>query len=434
MIETQARLLPRVEQDIDDALLQVENAFSSGIQYEPQTTLSDYDILAETRLLVDVQTSLRVGPFVEGSYATKLVGRPNEWVVTQDGAALPGDNTYGINNPLEMRAWHAPNADEEARLIMEKGRRPDLALSPTKEATVKEAKESNFMFVQLYGRRGENHGGDTGTVACLSTGLSWDRQTPMEDCAREIARRIAGDPEAPIVWFGPHKGLVVVRGRQSPEEMAKRLVESPREAYNKYMPHLAKAQNAIQDERQETILGPAGKGKDFAAYFRGEEKPLERAFKEDGGLGMAWKYEQRGEDLVGVNPDNKEQTMMSLAENGYDQDIDMKNKLYAANTNINQPHEDNTYVIEFNFDPTATCCGFSSNAQEVNTVQENSAWAGGDFQQAYTAMNSRFETQYVFVESEKESRCTEKNKCDKGKCSHIKQKKQREQELVADAV
>lgn len=309
---------------------------------------------------IELNPPFKVVPFVEGSYLTKLPGKENEWVMTQDGAPLPGDGTtYGIGNPLPMRAWHAPNAGERARRIMEKGRRPDKPLSPFKEATLKEAQESYFFFPQIYGRRGTKYGANTSTVACLSTGLPWDRQTSIEDSARQILRSIAGDENAPIIWFGPHKAITVVRGSQTPREMATRLVESPVSAYEAYMPHLANAVKEIRNRRRETILGPGGKADEFEADFHGMPRPLERAFKEDGAEGMEWKYK----DLVGINPDGGPQTMRSLAENGYEEDFDMKNKIVSVEVNIDQSDNENIYVVEVNFDKSATCCGFSSNAQ-----------------------------------------------------------------------
>src|SRR5581483_4590826 len=104
-----------------------------------ERAFSDFSRFGEASIVAEPRPSVDITPFNNESFIMQL--GQNEWVVTQPGASLPGEPTYGKDSPLAMRAWHAPNAGEKARAILETGRRPDIALSAEREATFEELRE-----------------------------------------------------------------------------------------------------------------------------------------------------------------------------------------------------------------------------------------------------------------------------------------------------
>ena len=124
------------------------------------------------------------------------------------------ERSYGIGKPMQMIMREAPNAGKEAQRVWEKGKpAEELLLFPDRKIGVEEAIRNSFAFVQIAGMKA----GESSTVANISTGLTWDRQTPIENCAQEIVKNIGGS-EVQFVWFGPHKLVGFVKGDEQPEE------------------------------------------------------------------------------------------------------------------------------------------------------------------------------------------------------------------------
>ena len=269
------------------------------------------------------------------------------------------ERSYAIGKPMEMIMREAPNAGEEAHRIWEKGKPAgEPLLSPDWEAGVEEAIRNSFAFVQIAGMKA----GESAAVANISTGLTWDRQTPIEDCAQEIVQRIGGS-EVQLVWFGPHKLVGFVKG-ELPEDKLTRLVDAPTKAYETHFPHLAKAQSEIQKRRVKDILDPFnGTGRKFLSIFNGEEN-LDRAYR-DNGYSFVWGTQKIDETLMGTNLDNKLQSVAELAT-----DEDTKQMLKAMQKFFSGTDSDNRYFIEFDFSETVSCCNISFNAQH----EESHVW------------------------------------------------------------
>lgn len=255
---------------------------------------------------------------------------------------------------MEMIMHSAPNAGEEARRVWEKGKPVgEPLLSPDLETGVEEAIRNSFAFVQVAGMRA----GDSAMVANISTGLTWDRQTPMEDCAQEIVQRIGGS-EVQLVWFGPHKLVGFVREDKRPEDKLTRLVDAPTKAYITHFPHLARAQNEIQKRRADDILDPLnGTSRMFLSIFNGEEN-LDRAYQDNGKYSFVWGTQKIDDILMGTNLDNESQSVATLAT-----DKDTKQMLEAMQKFFSGTDSQNRYFIEFDFSETVSCCNISFNAQ-----------------------------------------------------------------------
>jgi len=274
------------------------------------------------------------------------------------------ERDYGIGKPMEMIMQSAPNAGEEGRRIWEKGMpaAAEIIISPDQEIGVKEAIRNSFSFVQIAGMRA----GESSMVANISTGFSWDRQTPMEDAAQEIVGIIGGN-EVQLVWFGPHKLVGLVKGDQKPEDKLASLVYAPVGAYERYFPNLARAQREIQRRRVGEILGSNGNGRKFLDIFNGEEN-LDRAYRDDGQYSFVWGTQKIDDMLVATNLDNKPQSITELAT-----DEDTKQMLEAMQEFFKGTDAQNRYFIEFDFSQTASCVNISSNAQH------GSIWAWDTF-------------------------------------------------------
>lgn len=296
--------------------------------------------------------------FVPGSKIVAL-GR-NEWFVSVGDASLPSERSYGVGNPMPMRAEHAPGAGRRAQAIMEAGRAKEEILPVGEEVkSIKKALEHTRAFIEL------KAGNNPDTVACVSQGLTWDRQSPIEDVGRQMARSVVGE-DAQIVWFGPHKFIAIGRKQDAPELLLDKFVEAPRKPYEEHLAHLSTAQNRIQNRRLGTLAPWSPKGKQFIADYNGGESELVQAFQADGGWGeFGWNYKKQNGEWVGIDADGKPQKMMDLVHNNhYEEDADMKNKITAENQLMSSEEFQELVVFTFNFDISAVCCGFSSNAQQ----------------------------------------------------------------------
>ena len=328
----------------------------------------EWGIIAENSPKLDNRLPFEVRPYVEGSHLVQL--GPREWVMTKDGESLPYTNSYSEDNPIPMRAWHAPRAGYQARNIMESGRTQESLLSTKEEVSLEEGMENTRAFMNLFTRKG---GKTTSRVAAISTGLISDRQTRMDECMREISDNIFQD--ATIIWFGPHKFLAFAKGKYDVNDLLQKFVDAPREPYNKHLKHLAKAQNMWQDKRVIDILDSVvGTGNEFIADGNGRDTELTMAFRE-GGDSFQYAYDEVGGELIGVNPDGEKQSMTELIEGAYEQDFDMQNMLSVLQDYFTQYQEVNEgpvregdlkdlFALMVTFDETAVCCGFSSNAQQ----------------------------------------------------------------------
>jgi hypothetical protein len=93
-------------------------------------------------------------------------------------------------------------------------------------------------------------------------------------------------------------------------------------------------------------------------------------------------------------------------------------------------HENATWIL-VDSGPTVGDCA-EACARFFEMKEQMGRMGGDSFQQVYSALAPRFEAR-IYIETEKEAGCTARTKCEKGKCQHVKQKKQKEQELIADA-
>lgn len=269
---------------------------------------------------------------------------------------------YGIGKPMEMIMQEAPNAGEKGHRVWQKGKPSNESpLSPYKEATLEEAIANSYMFVQISGVKG---GSLTGNVADISTGLPWDRQSPMESCAEAIARAIAGENHQ-LTWFSPHKLLVFIEDGQTPEQMLQRLVDAPREPYQRELPHLSNVVNKLQNIRALELLYPDGNGEDFIDIFNGNKSPLQRAYQDNGKFTFVWGWENRDGQLWGVNLDNTPQSMTELAI-----DEETNQMLLSKHAFLTQVGSTNRYVIEVDFSATVSCCNIAFNAQQNTSISE----------------------------------------------------------------
>lgn len=266
----------------------------------------------------------------------------------------PRERSYGREKPMEMIMQQAPNAGVEAKRIWEKGvPAGEILLSTEKEAGFEDAIRNSFAFVQIAGMKN----GNADTVANISTGLTWDRQSPIEDCALEIVRGIGGE-EVQIVWFGPHKLLGFVKGKR-PEDMLHNLVDAPKKPYEKHLPHLVRAQNQIQNLRgREIFTAPDGSGTEFLRIFNGEQEDMERAYKDNGKYSFVWNYKRQGNELFGKNLDNEPQNVLKLAR-----DSETAELLKAMTEFFQGEDPESRFIIEFDFSATVSCCNISYNAQ-----------------------------------------------------------------------
>lgn len=354
---------------------EVINPFQS-----PEGFIARSDLLGqEWRVITQNRPPFEVRPYVEGSHLVQL--GPQEWVMTKDGESLPYTNSYSKDNPIPMRAWHAPNAGAQARRIMESGRTPEELLSTEKEVSLKKGMEHTRAFMNLFTRKG---GKQTSRVAAISTGLISDRQTRVDECMREISDNVLKD--ATIIWFGPHKFLAFAKRKYDVDELLEKFVDAPREPYNKYLKHLAKAQNMWQDKRVVDILDPdTGTGNEFIADSNGRNTELTMAFREEGDS-FPYAYDEINGELIGINPDGKKQSMTSLIKRAYSQDFDMQNMLSVLQdyfTDYQEVREgpvrlgdldngsEDLWALMVTFDETAVCCGFSSNAQQNGLFGES---------------------------------------------------------------
>lgn len=333
-----------------------EGALASQIQVMDRPNLRL--VSPEERPVAPLVDISEIQPYYTDSQIRQM--GPREYVVTHGNEPLPGELTYGVDNPMPMRAWHAPNAGERAQAIMESGRTEEFVMSTTEQADVETARLNTRAFMQVSAKKA-----GVKQMAWESQGLTWDRQTPYEEVAREMLRDVLGE-DALIVWFGPHKAVGFAKGQFSPTQLISAMREAPIEAYKKHLPHLADAQQKIQDIRTWDMGMENGTGKGFEEDFQGKEKPLTQAWQANGGWSFQWKEVMKEDgSFVAFDADGKEYDVMDLIRKGYAQDIHPHNAINAVRVFNGQEELGWDFVsAEVNFQEDAVCCGFSSNAQQ----------------------------------------------------------------------
>ena len=325
------------------------------------------EIMQSTVLVTAPKETEKAKPLVDISeitpyYADSRIVQigPREYVVTHGDDPLPGQSNYSEGNPIPMRAWHAPGAGEKARAIMEAGRTEEYVMSTTEIADLKTAQINTRAFMQVSAKKA-----GVRQMSWESTGLTFDRQSPYEDVAREMISGVLGE-DALVVWFGPHKAVGFAKGQFSPTQLINDMRTAPIEAYEKHLPHLAEAQKKIQQIRKEDMSMETGTGKGFKADFEGSEAPLKQAWQADNGWSFQWKEIMKPDGtFVALDADGKEYDIMNLIKLGYAQDIHPHNAIYAVREFNGQAESGHDLVtVEVNFQDDAVCCGFSSNAQQ----------------------------------------------------------------------
>lgn len=268
------------------------------------------------------------------------------------------ERTYGIGNPLDMMMQSAPNAGVEGKRVWDRGfpTTTEITISPDKEIGIEEAVRNSFSFVQIAGMRA----GDSNMVANISTGLSWDRQTPMEEAAKEIVGKIGGE-NTHLLQVGQYKFIGLIKDLERPQNKIERLVRAPVKAYEKHFPNLARAQAEIQTQRVEELLSEEGNGGKFLDIFDGENN-LERAYKEDQKHSFVWGTEKKDDILIATNLENNLQSVVETAN-----DEATKGVLQVMQNFFSGTDTQNRYFILFDFSETASCVNVSSNAQHMGS-------------------------------------------------------------------
>lgn len=326
----------------------------------------------------------------------------------QRQTVLQTDGSYGINNPLEMRLQQAPNAGIEAKRIWEKGMfSEEPLLSTERPATVEEAVRNSFAFIQVSAKKA-----GVDQVASISTGMAWDRQSRMEETAEDIVKGIAGE-DAFLVAFGPHKLVAFKRGPVEPHDVLQHLVDVPREPYKRNFGHLADAQNKIQDLRQQEIIeDPQGTGADFIAAFNGTQKPLERAYKDNGKLSFQWTYAKYGNQLWAIDLDNQPMSMTTLALGS--PDTETREMLLAIQKFLagdKTADSEDLMVVEFDFSNTVSCCNISFNAQYDWERDAKNAVSGPEYDEKVLQVGEK--VTLLYPNGERYVACT---KCQEAHC------------------
>lgn len=311
--------------------------------------------------------------------------------------------SYGIGNPLGMIMESGPNAGAEGKRVWDRGlpSASEITISPDKEIGEEEAVRNSFAFVQIAGMQA----GESNMVANISTGLSWDRQTPMEDAAKEIVEKIGGE-DTHLIQVGEYKFIGLVKDLERPQNKIERLVRTPIKAYEKHFPNLARAQAKIQGKRVEELLSEEGNGGKFLDIFEGENN-LERAYKEDQKYSFVWGTEKKDDILIATNLDNK---LQSIVDTARDDDEATRRVLQVMQNFFSGTDTENRYFILFDFSETASCVNVSSNAQHLESkVWKNDSVvgfrSGGAPFVSYPNGESYSKTCSICLEKESECSC-----------------------------
>lgn len=321
---------------------------------------------------------------------------------------------YDFGKPLEMLC--VPASDSEAARIRDKVVPFEGVLSTEKIATREDAIRNSFSFLEVYGRKG---GSSDNQVACLSMGLSWDRQTNYSPVATDTIRSIVGNSDTLLVHYGKRKWVAFMRGKQELDGLMQRVVSAPIRPYEKYLSHLAPAQRAIQLERQEDILGIDGTGRNWMDVFEGKRDGFKRGYEDDGRMSMWWAYRQKGDELEGVGINNEPITLTELAQGAFE--LDTFGDILTGNIILDIQKflaffdSEDRFVIQIDGDRDAVCCNDAFNAQQADVWES-------DVQRivAESKIPENVTLTLVYPNGEKYSRCdscgqahTEKKKCDK---------------------
>lgn len=243
----------------------------------------------------------------------------------------------------------------------------DFSISPDQKATSEEAIRCVNGFVSLSGV----HAGEVGDVANISFGLPWHENgesfTPI---AERIASLMSGGYE--LEWIGDRQVDVYIEADLNPNELLKRLVEAPIEAY-KNQPYLSEAMTEAQNLRRGNILGQIGKGQIFRDIFYGRRHGLIRAYQpaddtsieddsETGRMSFVWNNETVGDELVGLALNNKRQTLTELAASPV-VTPEMSEGILRRQKLLTGVKGRNRFLISVYFDPSVVCCRSATNAQ-----------------------------------------------------------------------
>ena len=268
--------------------------------------------------------------------------------------------SYGIDNPMPMRCVEAPLAVERnglAHEIYQEGMERIMtaeALPKTGKIDEDLATKHNFSFLQLAGiKMGKTR------VANVSEGLTWDRQTTLEEVAKKILLGIGGEYIVRTSRYG-YKWVAFIETDRDASAFYSRFINAPANIWREELPgNIADIQSDIQHKRELD----QGTRQYFMDTFNGDNQgELKQAYQKDDKRLFSWDSQTTEEDLGALDADGVFMSMTELALNEHTDEntkamlLDMVNFLKGASGR-------NRFWIEFNYDSDAVCCNASTNSQ-----------------------------------------------------------------------
>lgn len=271
------------------------------------------------------------------------------------------------NVPVDMLCITAPNAGPAALAIQETARtfkETRLTIPGQRDMDLENAIENCKGFIQIWARKS----GDSNVIACLSSpllGFDASDTRKQQQCGLDILHRIQEFAEVEIPNnYGSYNFTVDFKTELSIQTILEEILKARNTPIETHFPEQKANQQKLNEILHEQLIDPPeGAERPFVDIYEGRTAALRRAFQYNGNYFFHWGYVEEDGEFIGINPDNKKQTLRQLADGSPVPEtaellIDA-GKFMAGNCG------ENRIFVQVAFGIDARCFNDSINAQQV---------------------------------------------------------------------
>ncbi len=156
-----------------------------------------------------------------------------------------------------------------------------------------------------------------------------------------------------------------MRRRWDASTMVRRVLDTQDGLIGTYFPRYAGAQNDLTKERYSRLV----EKKPFDAIFNGEVSTLKKPYEDDSqnpdsnnNYYFAWGYQQEGDELFAISPDNIKYSMAMLIATSPTEET--ARLLQDINDFMLGDDDEDRIVVQIDWDKDATCSNTAINAQQ----------------------------------------------------------------------
>lgn len=235
--------------------------------------------------------------------------------------------------------------------------------------TVQTAKEHSFGFEEIYMRKA-----GASTVGCVTmwlAGFDGTNSQLQRKAGTAILEGIVG-PNVQIVSYGDHKRVAFLRTHGDASTMIRRSLDIQEDLIGAYFSGYAQAQEKLTKERYARLVEKTP----FDDIVEGKVDALKKPFEDDSdnpesnnNYYFTWGYQQEGEELFAISPDNIKYSMSMLIATSPTRDT--AKMMQDINDFMQGDDEEDRVVVQIDWAEDASCINTSVNAQQSSFMSDS---------------------------------------------------------------